>query len=232
MDTQRAVREEAKEQGEGGYRNKQLHSSFSTLTPFILFADGEMDAASVISHASNDSEDFVIVIPDCFDLDKPLAGFSAPDMSHDNHMTPLANQDQEPEQQETLSKEPPTPTPQTAIPGPLPPLSELPSHVQTSSPKASASPLAPPKGNFGRVTFQTVKDGRFCNPLTIATGFVNSMSDFVEEHIHFTPSSTNIKREPHTQESDNEEVFEVNKKCFDNTKELCVVYECFSYFMY
>ena len=180
-----------------------------------------MDAASVISHASNNSEDFVIVIPDCFDLDKPLAGFTAPDMSHDNHLTPPANQDQEPEQQETISNEPPTPTPtptpQTAIPGALPPPPELPSHVQTSPPKASASPLAPPKGNFGRVTFQTVKDGRFCNPLTIATGFVNSMSDFVEEHIHFTPSSkstpgTNTKREPHTQESDNEEVFEVNQK--------------------
>ena len=169
---------------------------------FTLFADGEMDTASVFSHVSDDSEDFVVVIPDCFDLDKPLPGFSAPTVSHDDYMTPPVNQ--EPEQQETLT----TPTPQPVTPGTVLSPPDLPSHVQTSPPKASTSPPAPRKGNFGRVTFQTVKDGKFCNPLTIATGFVNSMSDFVEEHIRFTPPTkdtpdTNTRRETHSQESDN-----------------------------
>ena len=169
----------------------------------LALTDGdEVETASVISHASDDSDDFVVIIPDCFDLNKPLPGY-------DCDPTPPANQDQQAEEVESMVEEPPTPQPTEELPS-----TELPSQPHgTTSPAVTTSPPTARKGSFGRVTLKTVKDGGFRNPFTIATGFMNTMSDLVEEHVRFIPPvlcAPTVTTEDRN-ESDNEEMFEVSK---------------------
>lgn len=175
----------------------------------LALTECEVETASIASHVSDDSDDFVVIIPDCFDLNKPLPGY-------DRDLTPPATQDQQAEGEESVIEEPPTPQATTE----LLPSTQLPSEPHGMTPPAvTTSPPTARKGSFGRVTLQTVKDGGFRNPLTIATGFMNTMSDLVEEHVRFVPSvicspitHTEGTQSQERNESDNEEMFEVNKK--------------------
>lgn len=172
----------------------------------LALTECEVETASIASH--DDSDDFVVIIPDCFDLNKPLPGY-------DRDLTPPATQDQQAEGEESVIEEPPTPQPTTELPS-----TKLPSEPHGATPPAvTTSPPTARKGSFGRVTLQTVKDGGFRNPLTIATGFMNTMSNLVEEHVRFVPSvicspiaHTEGTQSQERNESDNEEMFEVNKK--------------------
>ena len=148
---------------------------------------------------ATDDSDFVVVIPDCFDLDKPLPGFSsirslsslnepsASLKSHDSHVT---------SQDETV-----------------PPKVEAPADPQLV-PVGGASPDAARKANFvpERITLKQVRDSRlYCNPITVATGLVNTVTDLVDKRVNFAPKK--MVEVPPNEESDtsdsDDEAFEV-----------------------
>ena len=150
------------------------------------------DAASV---ASEDS-DFVVVLPDCFDLDKPLSGFSslrssvcdptASIKSHDSQVTSQQN------------------TPSVKV--------ETPSHVTPLV--GGASPDTARKANFvpERITLKQVKESRLYNPITMATGLVNTVTDLVDKRVNFSPKKSTDDAPPTTHDSstsDSDEDFEV-----------------------
>ena len=152
------------------------------------------DAASV---ASNDS-DFVVVIPDCFDLDKPLPGFSSI--------------------RSTTSLDDPTAsikscgshvTSQDEIPQPK--VDVLVTGVDPEPSVGGASPDTARKANFvpERITLKQIKDGRrYHNPITVATGLVNTVTDLVDRHIHFGPKKT-PPTDSSSSDSDDDDTFEV-----------------------
>ena len=152
------------------------------------------DAASVAS----DDSDFVVVLPDCFDLDKPLPGFSSlrslnsinkpttSIKSHDSHVT---SQD-----------------------GSITPKVEAPADAQPA-PVGGASPDAARKASFvpERITLKQVKDGRlYRNPITVATGIVNTVTELVDKRVNFVPKKT-VEDPPNEESdsSDSDDTFEV-----------------------
>ena len=158
------------------------------------------DAASVAS----DDSDFVVVIPDCFDLDKPMPGFSSvrSSSSLNEHTASIKSCDS----QVTFQDETVTPMlePQTH---------------NVDPPVGGASPDTARKANFvpERITLQLVKDGRlYRNPLTVATGLVNTVSDLVDKRVHFGPKKSSEAPPIHdSSSSDSDDTFEVkaNKVC-------------------
>ena len=150
------------------------------------------DAASVAS----DDSDFVVVLPDCFDLDKPLSGFSSlrssvcdPTASIKSHDSQVTSQQNTP----LVKAEPPS----HAIP-----------------PVGGASPDTARKANFvpERITLKQVKESRRYNPITVATGLVNTVTDLVDKSVNFGPKKTTDDTPPTTQDSstsDSDEDFEV-----------------------
>ena len=151
------------------------------------------DAASVAS----DDSDFVVVLPDCFDLGKPLSGFSSLRSSIIDPTTSIKSHDgQVTSQQEMLSIK-----------------AEPPSHVTGASPPVGgASPDTARKANFvpERITLKQVKESRLYNPITVATGLVNTVTDLVDKRVNFGPKTTTADDAPPTSSSsDSDEDFEV-----------------------
>ena len=176
-----------------------------------------METDSLSGSEADSDDEFVVVIPDCFNLDLPLSGH-APLPSHDAmtrscdlslNIDPTAG----PCDQFTVSHDVMTqshesvmtPThaePVTHLPSasfepvthqPLPSASEdsiprpkpEPQAPPTSDPPKTASPGTSPRaGRRGfvpePVTLRGVKDARLINPLTVATGLVNTVAHLVE----------------------------------------------------
>ena len=178
-----------------------------------------METASVGSSVSTDSDDFVVVIPDCFDLDKPLPGFSVQNSlvassiaSHDSHVTSLSNQNQD---------EPPEYCEAVTSDGPLSPLG-----VVLEQPRSNDTPTTqqtPPTVRREFVpqpmTLKTVKDCRmYYNPLNVATGFMNTVSNLVEERLRIGPGKKQQQSE--SQQPAVGQLQEVESE--DETFEVCV----------
>ena len=165
---------------------------------YVYIISGDMENESMGSDGSDSEDDFVVVIPDCFNLDVPLST-SCPSLtrscdqmddvtrshepmddimsqSHDDTVVPqLTPSDpveipaSSPSQSQQDSSPCPKPRPQT------PPTSAEPKVTPTASPRMGRRPFVPE-----RVTLRGVKDARLTNPLTVATGLVNTVADLVE----------------------------------------------------
>ena len=148
------------------------------------------DAASVAS----DDSDFVVVLPDCFDLDKPLSGFSSLRSSINDPTASVKSHDSQViSQQDTASVK-----------------AKPPSHVNDHLPPVGgASPDTARKANFvpERITLKQVKDSRIYNPITMATGLVNTVTDLVDKRVHFGPKKTPPPQDSSSSDSDDD--FEV-----------------------
>ena len=140
-----------------------------------------------------------MILPDCFNLDKPLPGFSsvqssvgdptASIKSHDSQVTTLLDA-------ASVKAELPT------------------SHVtSTPPPVGGASPDTAQKANFvpERITLKQVKESRRYNPITVATGLVNTVTDLVDKRVHFgTRKTTEVPPPSHdSSSSDSDDNFEV-----------------------
>ena len=177
---------------------------------------------SAETNSNGDLDSFVVVVPDCFNLDKPLTDFSPPtslshvveslnksytelSMSCDSHVTsvtnevisvaspiPLpSNESKESAPQEVpiekMNEEDTTdPPPQKDATESTPnPASEVRSKAHlNASPSTAHKPLCLPTNRF---SFRALKGG-LRNPLAVATGLVNKVSEFVDDKVHFTPS--------------------------------------------
>lgn len=201
--------------------------------------------------AEDVEDDYVVIVPDCFDLTKPLSDFSLPtslsyvedsyDLSPlpssselpdptttscDSHvsilMAPLATQTSHTELASAqndedcevtvstklispddeiedgfepvyFSKEPiahshiPPPTGFVQIPASSEPVDPPTTDEEAdgdSPPIAHRSAILPP-----RLTLRNLKGGLYRNPLAIATGLVNAVSEFVDDKVHFAPTA-------------------------------------------
>ena len=195
------------------------------------------EAFETSSVHSTDSDDFVVIIPDCFDVNKPLSGYTPPVIeseypapppiiphdimtrSSDSHMTSSVKHEPEPQ-----VKHKPIPTP-----------SQPPTLTSSTPPQGATPPTARREFVPQRVTIKNVQDARrlYKRPLTLATGLVNAMSDLVSEKVTFAPSgkkATDVgvvnTREEESSSSDEE--FEVNYYIrtseADNGLEVCTQY--------
>ena len=81
-----------------------------------------------------------------------------------------------------------------------------------SPPVGGASPNAVCKANFvpERITLKQVKESRCYNPITMATGLVNTITDLVDKCINFGPEKTKDDAPPTPSTSDSDEDFEVH----------------------
>ena len=140
---------------------------------------GETDRESGDSEGSDSEDDFVVVIPDCFNLDIPLTSHSAPhSMTHSRHDFVL-----------TGTSPDPAPTTAAAAGDVMPPVPHVDPGQQTpptaavpNKPKTTGASPQTERRQFvpSRVTLRGVKDARLRNPLTMATGLVNTVTDLVE----------------------------------------------------
>ena len=160
--------------------------------PFV--ATVKLDNDDAASVASNDS-DFVVVIPDCFDLDKPLPGFSSirSTTSLDDPTASIKSRDGHVTSQDEI------PPPKVDV-------------TVTGEPTVGgASPDTARKANFvpERITLKQIKDGRrYRNPITVATGLVNTVTDLMDRRINFGPKKT-PPTDSSSSDSDDDDAFEV-----------------------
>ena len=203
-----------------------------------------------------DDEDFVVIVPDCFDLTKPLPEFSpsnslsyvVDDSSYDlpsapevpdpaprscdshvsilmasqtsqsglssagelaqyspmsystKHISPGGNEKDSGTEgdfspvfysKEGVVRSPPVPPPPSGYSEVSSPSgAELPdSDSKDEGAEGDASPASAQKApNLApRFNMRTIKGGLYRNPLAMATGFVNAVSEFVDDKVHFAP---------------------------------------------
>ena len=157
------------------------------------------DTASVAS----DDSDFVVVIPDCFDLDKPLPGFSSirSTTSLDDPTASIKSRDSH-----VTSKDDTVP-PKVEAPPPRPAERSPPSSSETSPETVRKMTFVPQ-----RITLRQVKDSRlYRNPITMATGLVNTVTDLVDKRVHFGPKKSEEAPPKEESESDSDDSFEVER---------------------
>ena len=130
-----------------------------------------------------------MIIPDCFDVNKPLPGYTPPVIEseypvpppilpHDN-MTRSSDSHMTFSEPEPEVKHKPIPTP-----------SQPPTLTSSTPPQGATHPTARHEFVPQRVTIKNVQDARrlYKRPLTLATGLVNAVSDLVSEKVTFAPS--------------------------------------------
>ena len=167
----------------------------------VAISPGDTDKESVASDGSDSEDDFVVVIPDCFNLNLPLLSTpqqhlsqfhiatdytcTSRDKTDDNDVMSQSHDSSEHPQ----GGNPPT-VPSVTNPVPIPPPPQVSVPRKTEPEKQTPPTNTPPAGTSprmgrrpfvpGRVTLREVKDGRLTNPLTVATGLVNTVTDLVE----------------------------------------------------
>ena len=142
-----------------------------------------MSSLSLVNLDDADDSDFIVVLPDCFDLGKPLSGFSSLRSSVIDPATSIKSHNSQV-------------TSQPAIPSIK---ADPPSHVTGASPPVGgASPNAVCKANFvpERITLKQVKESRCYNPITMATGLVSTVTDLEDKRVNFGPKKTTDDRCP------------------------------------
>ena len=160
-----------------------VHTATSAIIIAVhyVFAGEQSDNESGESDGSDSEDDFVVVIPECFNLNVPL-------FSHSPHPHTLTQSCDDFELM-TPPQESPPPTNDdiTTRSCESPHTPAEPEHRNppdaTIDPKISSG-ASPRSGRRlfvpERVTLRGVKDARLRNPLTVATGLVNTVSDLVE----------------------------------------------------
>ena len=167
-------------------RQKAVHDSKVDSRLVTLPLTEETDKESGDSEGSDSEDDFVVVIPDCFNLDIPLSSHSAPhSVTHSRGdfdltgtspgpapTTATAADDVMTRSSDSTPSQPPVPH---VDPGQqTPPTAAVPK-TTGASPQTERRRFVP-----SRVTLREVKDARIRNPLTMATGLVNTVTDLVE----------------------------------------------------
>ncbi len=176
-------------------------------------------------------DDFVVVIPDCFNLDVPLADYTPLHLrrkeltptsslvSHDSHVTSSTDGPQDGEVSEVeILEAPPTYPPSGGVLGLPPSTDSLPRPKPESQPepesqlKGSPSTARRPSSKFvpQKVTLSTVKASGRRHPFFIATGVMNTLTDLVQEHVRIKPEAEPQPPPNKEEESDNEDAFEVS----------------------
>ena len=183
--------------------------------------------AAADTTAPEDDDDFVIVLPDCFNLEKPLPDFtppvsvadslggsSFPGQSCDSYVSVFG------------AESAPSPAggdhtafvscqllpctaedfqmlPTSATPTPLPAEGvtttvrsiDPPDNCDSTPHDSDSTPSSTPKVSRSRLLqTRTCKGGLYRNPLAVATGLLNAVSEFVEEKVHFTSSGTSERK--------------------------------------
>ena len=204
--------EEEEEEEEGSQKQQQddarSESSYSFVDPptpptmsFKSVKGKQVHIHMSPNHVSSPSDDddddyntcsddeFVVIIPDCFKLDKPLEGFTPEVTTPTTEELPPV----EPQQEQVQATSSPSPSP-----SPSPPPISSPVETQPLPPQPKLSPRlspgSPPKR--GKETFvperTTLADAwmsRSRNPLTYAVGLINTVADLADQHIQL-PSAT------------------------------------------
>ena len=209
------------------------------------------------SDVSGSDDEFVVVIPDCFNFDLPLSAHTSHDVmtrscdefeymagSHDqftmtddimtrSHDSTVVH---EPTPSEPVTDQVPPP-PEDSVPCPKP----EPQTPPTWEPKTTATGTSPQMRRRAfvpeRVTLRGVKDARLTNPLTVATGLVNTVAHLVEGLVipgkkkSTERDGREVKREEpevskggqQQQELEEEEAFVVSKSLFVSKVCLCML---------
>ena len=135
----------------------------------------EEDLLETASVSSADSDDFFVVIPDCFDVSKPLPGY-----------TPPVIQPQYPVPPPILSHDVMTRSSDSHITSSI--VEEPKPTLTNSTPSQTTPPTARREYVPQRVTLKNVRDARmYRRPFTVATGLVNTMSDLVSRKVKIAP---------------------------------------------
>lgn len=158
---------------------------------YYITDDGSNDDGSIYDNDGNsitndDDDDFVVVIPDCFKLDIPLSGFDLPEQilsPVDNEETPTCNEDTTP----TINDEA-TPT--------------CTANNETVLNNESPTTIRKRLGTFGRDTLDDAWTSRSKNPLRYALGVVNTVTDLVDQHVHFSTQKPDGTEEETTPTND------------------------------
>ena len=153
-----------------------------------------MDQDSMESDGSDSEDDFVVVIPDCFNLNVPLPTQHMTQSCEDLEITPNTHSTPPTTSNDVMTKSCdsiPAPAPSAPVfisfqPSPVPvphtqPENQTPPEP-TNEPKTTGASPRSGRRSFvpERVTLREVKDARLRNPLTVATGLLNTVSDLVE----------------------------------------------------
>ena len=123
----------------------------------------------VLSHAGDSSDDFVVIIPPCFDPHAPLSALEA--------------QHSEAGNQEGLA-----PPDWEVLPSPTGPQAQVDTPTTNEEPPVRISPSSSPRANRGvalNCGRRTLREATLREPLSVATGLVNSVANFVKE-VHFS----------------------------------------------
>ena len=137
--------------------------------------------------------EFVVVVPDCFNLDVPLAGFKPPvqepptpsSESGDSQLINMTVSDFEPRPDAVNHPEP----------------SELKLHSPAEEAESSDQPRAAPLGESQSpmlkpkatefspqpLTLERVWKSGSRNPISFATGLLNTATSLLDAHVHFVP---------------------------------------------
>lgn len=169
-------------------------SKRDVLSPSLSLSDDDDDDCS--DDDCSDDE-FVVVIPDCFKLDKPLEGFTPDGTTPVTEDPPPVQLQQE---QPSLS---PTPSPPPTSPPPplFPPVVSQPG----KSPQTSPKPIPKREGDTfvpDRIKFSDAWMSRSRNPLTYAVGLINTVTDLAEQHIPTVSPKTTPSAPPPPEDED------------------------------
>ena len=147
-------------------------------------------------------EDFVVVIPDCFNPEVPLSGH-----------VPLSvrRRDGDTDTPLTRSTESCQEGPSEAL-GPMAGQLVFQESSSSEDPQATAAP--PHAFVPDRLTLKRVKEGGLFHPLAVATGLVNTVADMVQEKVHVAPVKKPLppSTPPTAEEEHSEEEYEVSAR--------------------
>ena len=180
------TRDEEEEEEEEEEENKEGKKEDESLEK-----EEHVETASFILSNMDNSSGFVVVIPECFNLDVPLAGFQPPHATEDK---------QEEEKKEVTHNAAvvhvtPSCSESTATPVPVPVPEPQPQPVSPNT--ARRREFVP-----DRVTLQRLWSRKSTDPLRYATGLVNTVSDLVSKHVKVATTCTmdNEEEEPYENE--------------------------------
>ena len=152
------------------------------------------------------------MIPDCFRLDVPLTGFNPPQEIQSpvneipsldfNESDNVINSEATPTCNNVTSFEAtPTHNNDTTTVSATPTCNDESSNDETESPNTTRKRTS----NFGRDTLDNAWTSRSKNPLRYALGVVNTVTDLVDNHVHFSSQKSHDETTP-TESNVNEPV--------------------------
>ncbi len=159
---------------------------------------------------ASDSGDFVIVLPDCFNLDKPIDSYEL--QKSQTLESSVVSDPSSASGREDLRDTKPSPSAVKDIPSP-----------NNGKPRSSSN--ASKEDQVGSAVSSTSshvvspsarrknRGGLFRNPLVVASNFVNAVTVFVDEKVHFAPAKRDsVSEDDPASGSSEEEEFQVRHK--------------------